>query len=308
MWSLFSRAIFVYALQYLISFGRLGWVPGLGFIDLGIRKPETALYQFIQRFVLHTPPSTGYRADDAALSSLNSMVLFPVAIALVWLLLDRRRRREAGVHEAARLVCRYFLATMCLGYAGEKFFGNQGGWALRPDNLVLPSGEINGVTAMMTWLSYSTLYAWFAGWAEAAAGLLLFSRRWTTLGAALCLADMGMVWLINQSYWDDWGGASFTPIHFVTPALFLLAPHAGRFLDFLVRGRATVIRFVRVDVPRWLWSVGNVIKPILIIWLVYVSIEPSFQLVLVHRNWSSLYGVYRVERFERNGVLEPLAS
>jgi hypothetical protein len=159
---------------------------------------------------------------------------------------------------------------------------------------------------MMSWLSYSTVYAWFAGWAEAAAGFLLLSRRFTTLGAALCVADMGMVWLINQSYWDNWGGAAITPLYFLVPALFLLVPYRRRFVEFFLGRKAAPIARDEIVQSSRMHRVGVAAKVFAVSWVFYVNMAPNLDATYYRSIKSPLYGIYRVERFERNRVEEPL--
>jgi uncharacterized membrane protein YphA (DoxX/SURF4 family) len=301
-WAAFIRIGFVYLLPG-------GLVFPTGPVGSFIYKVWNAAQPFYQRHIAHLDQGApSFRSSSHSLHYFLYPILFAVVVGGIWTLIDRRRKHDAMIHEAARLFARYSLAAMVFYYGGEKFIGDQGGWALEPGYQLQLSGEISGFTAMMTWLSYSALYAWFAGWAEAGAGVLMFFRRFTTLGALLCLGDMGMVWLINQSYWDWWGGAAFSPIHFMPAALFLLAPQFARFADFFVLNKPVAMRFDMLRPPAWFRYGAMAVKVVAVPWIIYSEVGSSwFHGKAVH-TYSPLTGVYRVEEFERNGVIEPVSA
>jgi uncharacterized membrane protein YphA (DoxX/SURF4 family) len=304
-WGLAARALLIYVFPRALSvlpFELFGIRP------FGISRLWGAGLPYFQKYILQIDPSQlqSYGNLYSRISTLYDFT-FAIVIAGIWLLLDRGRRHEKLIFESARIVARYASAGMLLYYGGEKLIGHQGGQSLQPERLVQPLGHINGWQAMMSWLSYSSLYAWFSGWAEAGAGLLMFSRRFTTLAAVLMFADMAMVWLINNSYWDRWGLAALAPIHFLPSALFLLAPHVTRFADMFVRNRSTRARFDLIIPPAWLRRGALALKVIVVPWVIYSEIVSSFWEGVSSSQRPPLTGLWRVEGFERNGTVEPLA-
>jgi uncharacterized membrane protein YphA (DoxX/SURF4 family) len=302
-WGLMSRMAILFGLP---SFANILELHRVG---INLSRYRDFAFPLFQRYIM--PAKTGTFPGDLDVTARYTMLYelsFALLGAVVWLLLDRRRKHEAVIHEAGRLVARYVLAGMLFYYGGEKFVGDQGGWSLEPEHQMDLWGNNTGFEAMMAWLSYSTLYAWFAGWAEAGAGVLMFFRRFTTLAALLTLADMGMVWLINQSYWDSWGGAAFSPIHFMPYAVFLLLPQATRLADFFVRNTPTVTVFDRITPPQW-FRVGSVaLKCVVVPLIIYKEVIGSVYHGQAVHTYSPLHGVYEVVEFQRNGVVEPIAS
>jgi uncharacterized membrane protein YphA (DoxX/SURF4 family) len=297
-WGLAARATIVYALPSLLNYLRLEY------LHFRPRQLWEAAFPPFMVVVHALKPS--------ASGDLPWQMLYDLLVALivggVWLAIDRKRKHEPAIFEASRVIARYALAGMLFYYGGEKFVGDQGGWSLEPPFLVHQAGEINGFTAMMSWLSYSSIYAWFAGWAEAGAGLLMFFRRFTLLAALLTLADMGMVWLINQSYWDHWGAAAFSPLFFSPMAVFLVAPYGARLINFFLLNRQATTRFTYLAPRQWFQRAAFALKIVAVPWIIYCEVISSVNVGVEVHTHSPLWGVYNVESFERNGVLEPLAA
>jgi hypothetical protein len=134
---------------------------------------------------------------------------------------------------------------------------------------------------------------------------MLFSRRWTPLGAILCLADMAMVWLINKAYW---GSPAWTPLVFVPMSLFLIAPDVSRLFDFFVRNRATSLQVDLLAPTPWTRRLGLAAKCVLVPYALYSFNVPFAYRVMFKEGFTPLAGIYHVDEFERNGRIEPLSS
>jgi uncharacterized membrane protein YphA (DoxX/SURF4 family) len=298
-WSIAARAMIVYGISWFL------WALPFQPLERAFwqiqAKIDQALYPLYLR-MLTLEPNT--QLMDSYLGWFYKPT-FAVAAAIVWWLLQRRPRSEPKLHEVARIMARYGLIAMVCVYAAEKFFTDQGGAHVNFISLGYPYGVWDGHHAKDIWLGYSTAYQYFAGWAEFGAGLLLYSRRFTTLGAWLALADMGMVWLINQSYWD---GAGTSPLTFVPLALFLVAPHAIRTMNFFVRDLPGSIQLAELRLAPWFYRLSVACKVFMVPFVIYKQMGPQVAMGVSGWYESALAGMYRVETFSRNGVIEPIAA
>jgi hypothetical protein len=291
--SLATRWVFVLTLRYLFNY-----LPLPLNVGLAIGRLWAAANPFFNR---HFPLIPTPIEQDALYQAV-----FALVIAVVWFLFDRRRKHEAVLQEVTRVVCRYTMAGMAIYYGMEKIIGAQGHWALEPFQLSRSYGHLEPCARMFGWLTYSTVYAQFAGWVEASAGLLLFWRRTTTLGAMLAFAFLANVFMVNITYCGaGWGPA---PGHMMPAAAFLLLPHLDRFSRFLVRNQPTAPPMIAyLTPPSWFYRIGAAIKVVMASWIVYKETVPSVWEGIYASTASPLRGVYRVEEFERNNVREPLA-
>ena len=119
-----------------------------------------------------------------------------VAAAAVWTALDRRRPSYPRLGEWLLVACRYFLAVVMLGYGFAKVFTGQFP-APSLETLMRPYGDSSPMRLVWTFMGYSRPYGVFTGLAEVVGGLLLLSRRTTTLGALVIIGVMVNVAMLN---------------------------------------------------------------------------------------------------------------
>ncbi len=102
--------------------------------------------------------------------------------------------------------------------------------------LVEPVGHLSRTDLLWTFIGSSTAYQMFSGWAETLAGALLVIPQTMLLGAALALADMIQVFVLNMTY-DV--GLKQIAFHLILMSAFLLAPDLPRLASAFVPGRRT---------------------------------------------------------------------
>src|SRR5579871_2378628 len=108
-WSLASRWAILYALPQVLGLLRLE------FLHIQVYSLWHSLYPSFLRYGLRVSTPV----HDTALSERYGMlyeIFLPLVVALVWMAIDRKRKHEAAVMEAARLLCRYALAAMLFYY------------------------------------------------------------------------------------------------------------------------------------------------------------------------------------------------
>jgi len=166
--------------------------------------------------------------------------LVSVATGLIWTVIDKRRKPEPKEYNRLyywlRVLVRYRAGIGIIGFGFTK---------LLPTQMPYPSfGLLNTDFGDFTlqkiyWLSIGIVpwYQVFAGVVELAAGILLFFRGTTTLGAILLFGALGDIVYVNFAY--D-GGVHVYSTYFVLLAAFLIANDVPRLYNLLVLERFTV--------------------------------------------------------------------
>lgn len=147
--------------------------------------------------------------------------------ALIWSILDRRRNEYVILHSWLRLLIRYFMALMLIGYGYGKVFPLQ----FQPNTLVRLSQEYGTFSPMgVVWsfMGASTTYTAFAGLAEVTGGILVCFRRTTSLGAMVAFGVMTNVVALNYCYDIP---VKIHSTHYLLMSAFLLAPDFRRLVN-----------------------------------------------------------------------------
>ncbi|RYG02703.1 MAG: hypothetical protein EOO02_09995 [Chitinophagaceae bacterium] len=119
--------------------------------------------------------------------------------ATVYILIDRKRNSYRRFAYWLRVVMRYYLGYMLLVYGFIKVIKLQ---FPSPGllKLVQPFGDSSPMGLAWTFIGYSSAYNIFIGGAEVLAGVLLFFKRTTLIGALLSIIVMGNVAAMNFAY------------------------------------------------------------------------------------------------------------
>jgi len=171
-------------------------------------------------------------------------------------------------------------------------------------------GDSSPMALLWTFMGFSSAYEMFAGASEVLAGLLLFARRTTTLGALLAAGVMANIVMMNFCF--DVPVKLFSS-HLLLMALFLLLPDLRRLADFLVFNRpAQPANLWPVRAPRWVRLSQAVLGMALAGVILYSIGTASYGNWLERGNPAArppLYGLYDVEEFSRDGQdLPPLTT
>ena len=246
-------------------------------------------------------------SGDMTFNYLTLLVDIGVAlvVSLVWAFLAGRRPVSARMHDVSRFVARYYLGFTMLTYGWAKVFPLQFPTP-GPDRLIQSYGDSSPMGLAWTFLGASVGYQVFAGLCELVGGYLLFWRRTTLLGALVTAAVMTNVMAIN--YFHDVPVKLFST-HLFLIAAFLIAPDAPRLAGLfgfnLPVAAHTRRPFWRAP-GRWIWAVMGVhvlFVGFLTVRMTRASLAQS-RAFGVLAEVSPLEGVYRVESFERNGLVD----
>ena len=201
---LIFRFSFCYFVLYILPFP-FYYIPGLGeFIGTWFNKVWEVLVPvvdntFFQIDYEYNNNNTG--SGDKTWDYLSLLVTTGLALlsTLVWTLLDSARFNYSKLHYYLTILLRFFLLATMLNYGLIKIFKTQfpfpGLWPL-----LQPLGESTPMALAWNFMGYSPGYNMFTGLGEAVAGLLLISKRSTSVGALLAIAVMSNVVMINFCY------------------------------------------------------------------------------------------------------------
>lgn len=230
------RWLFTYFVLYQIPFP-LSALPVLGVTEVWWTKLWNAPLPWIGRTLfgidtVRTGVSTG--SGDQLADYLRSFLFAVVAtiVAGLWTVL-----RDAPEHR--RLArwwtsyTRYALAATLIVYGVAKVV---------PQQMPAPSimrlteqyGDLSPMGLVWAFIGTSAPYEMFSGVAELVPGVLLIFRRTALLGALLAVPVMTNVVLLNFAYDVP---VKLYSSHLLAMALIVIAPHAGRLLDFVVLNR-----------------------------------------------------------------------
>ncbi len=237
-WSFGRRVLLRFGISYLALFALpfpadWSWLPMSFWEAYG--KAWLPLVQATHRFVLRRTGEITVLPAGSGDTTFNyvqlvTFVLLAAASTALWSVIDRRPTRPARLVGWARIYARYYLAVTMCTYGFMKVFYLQ----FSPPNearLMQTFGESSPMGLLWTFMGYSASYTIFTGAAELLAGLLLFFRRTTLLGALVTCAVMANVVMLNFSY--DVPAKIFSS-HLLAIAVVLAAPDVRRLARFFV--------------------------------------------------------------------------
>jgi len=216
----------------------------------------------------------------------------------VWSAVDRRRAHDARLRELLRVVVRYTVALVIMGYGVSKVFFGQFP-PPSPSRLVEQFGDASPMGLMWTFMGASPAYVLFSGAAEVLGALLLLFRRTATLGALVLGVVLTNIVLMNFCYDIP---AKIASAHYLAMCVFLLLPELGRLADVLVLHRPTQPGLRPLVLPRrWIRIARRVAKYGVIAYVLAINIEGAAfgQLELGPRPWYD--GYWNATAFRRDG-------
>lgn len=215
------------------------------------------------------------------------------AAAAIWL--SRGRAITAANVERVRAYLRWVLGAALLSYGWAKAPPLQMP-APGPERLVMSFADASPMGLLWTFMGASAAYQVFSGLIEVVAGGLLLVRRTSLAGALMASVVLLNVVALNLCYDVP---VKLYSMHLLAMALLLVAPHAPRFVRaVLLESSSVAERLPRRR--RWaaLASLGA--------WLALQPLVESLgelEAARAELAGSAWHGVWRVERFERGGLV-----
>ncbi|WP_046246138.1 hypothetical protein [Hymenobacter terrenus] len=312
-WQPYQRVLFRIAFPFFILLSLpsdVGWYKNLVSIDWlhGHYRDVYDLARFSPSFFLKgggegaAPVLLGYDKWFIALG-------IALVIGIIWTLLDRKRAEYEVLYYWLRVIVRFRAGIGIIGFGFTKVFPTQ----MPYPSIGLLNSDFGDMTAQkIFWLQVGIVpwYQVFAGVVETLAGVLLFFRRTTFLGAALLVGALGDIVFVNFAY--D-GGVHVYSSYFVLLGVFLLVQDIPNVYNLLVRERYTVPRHYYPQFrAAWLRFTRLGLKAATIgIFLVYLTYleylnfryDPYKQ--PAQQGVPALRGLYNVTEFRLNGQTLP---
>jgi hypothetical protein len=236
---------------------------------------------------------SGDRTYDFLLVAL--LLLISLVITVVWTFFDRNRLSYPSLYRWLNLYVRFSLGATMIGYGAFKVISSQ----FPPptlDRLMQTYGESSPMGLLWTFMGASETYTMFVGFAEMTAGILLFPRKTSTLGALMSVGVLSNVVALNFSYDVP---VKLYSSHLLAMAIFLLLPDARRLANFFILNRPVDCVSVEPLFRRTLWQRGAIVfSSLFLIAVVGTSLYQSYdQRQRIQGDRSPLYGVWEVEEF-----------
>jgi len=300
-WHPFTRTGFRFAFVYLLLFNLpfpLNAIPYVSKIGDFYDSIWTWLVPRVARVVFHVEVTSefngsGDRTFDYVF--VATLLLVSLVIAVIWTLFDRKRLSYPTLYTWLSVYVRFALGTTMIGYGAYKVISSQFP-APTLDRLMQPYGDSSPMGLLWTFMGASVPYTMFVGFAEMIAGILLFPRKTSTLGALMSVGVLSNVVALNFSYDVP---VKLYSSHLLAMAIFLLLPDVRRLVNFFILNRPAECARVQPLFRRPLWHRGAlVLASLFVIAVVGTSLYQSYdQRRLFTGQRSPLYGVWEVEEF-----------
>jgi uncharacterized membrane protein YphA (DoxX/SURF4 family) len=300
-WSAVGRILFRFAFAYLLLYNVFGgnFQPLWAWLWNPI---VSAAGKYV--FGVTVPPPQVTNSGDRTYDYVQAFCFLVLAIAAagVWSLVDRKRREYGRLNEALRVFVRAALALWMVVYGIAKI--NQ--FPSPPlDVLQRPVGETSPMMLLWTFMGHSVAYTLFTGVAEVLGGLLLLSRRTTTLGAIVCAGVMSNVVMLNFCY--DVPVKLFSS-HLLLMAVWLLLPDLKRLANvFLLNRAGAPVEYPPLFAKAWATRLVLIAPAVLVLGIAYLNLLANFQVRQYFTQAANqpMRGIWEVEEFEADGEVRP---
>jgi hypothetical protein len=302
------RFFFIYFILYTSPWDALDIIPGIDWlIDRYYDALDWAVIKTNEHFfrvfgVKHVKQVFNGSGDTSYAWAANYFLLVIAAIgALIWLLIDRKRKSYRQLNYLLCLFIRYSLALIAFGYGIYKVFPLQMPFPLT-SQLATPLGDLLPMRFSWMFLGYSTPYQVFSGIMEVMVAVLLLYRRTATLGALLATAVFINVMMLNLCYDIP---VKLYSMNIVLLCLYLLVNEWRRIACFFVLNRPAASCSV-YDYPltkKWM-RVTRIIIKLWVIFLLGKTCYETYQtfretrIVKNHKDFKP--GIYDVTTFVIN--------
>jgi hypothetical protein len=234
----------------------------------------------------------------------GTLLLVALLSTAVWSLVSRRVSHPRA-YRWFRLLLRFALGATMVRYGFSKVIPTQMPTLFLP-RLVEPFGNFSPMGVLWTSIGASPAYESFTGAIELLGGVLLFFPRTTLLGALICLAGAGEVFVLNMTYDVP---VKLLSLHLVLMAVLLIAPYAGNLCDLLLRHRPlTPVEeppIGRTPRRRRLALVPQAAYGVLLVLIAFSASIFAWSRFGPGAPKSPLFGIWNVEQMTIDGELRP---
>jgi multidrug transporter EmrE-like cation transporter len=243
----------------------------------------------------HEMNGSGDTSDDWAAQIF--FLLFAFVGAAIWTLLDKKTQRYELWYYWLRVAVRYCLAITMLSYGIAKLVPDGQFPYPSLNSMTRPLGNFTPMGIAWQFFGFSYPYSFFGGLMEFVGGVLLLFRRTTLAGVLLLITVIVNIVMINYAY--DVAVKLYSTIYLMA-ALFLLAKDFKSLKNYFL---SSEILENAPEIPQKWFRIARIALKSLVL-LVALGF-PIFQIFFQNEEdmgmkKSPLYGIYEVERFEKN--------
>ena len=303
-WTEKSKLIFRFIFSYVVLYIVLMFTSGL--LENPFRWIGKAILGFNYDFDV-----SGYGSGDNTYAYITLFINFVLAILLtiIWSFFQRHKKDYNKAFYWLIVVLRIFIFSAMLLYGFVKVFQIQFG----PPSfvrLLQPLGEFSPMGLAWTYMGYSKGFGMFAGVMEILGGVLLVSRRTSTLGAFIVMGVMTQVAMMNLMF--DIPVKLFS-IHLVFMALIIFMTDISRFTNVFIKNKAVEhSEFYHPNTSKGYHRIIGNVKKILIPIILVASCILGYlgELNINDKNHRPhLYGIWETETFiKNNDTLPPIIT
>ncbi len=271
--------------------------------------------QFIAAHILHLKTPITVFTNGSGDTTYNyilllTQIVLAVLAAIIWSLLDKKRKSYNTAYYWLCVLLRYVLAMAMLSYGFAKVFHLQMPYP-GLGRLTQPYGNSSPMGLAWTYVGFSKAYSAFTGWSEVVCGILLLFRKTTLLGTLLSLAVMGNVVIINLCFDVPVKIYSFT---LWCMALYLAWPYFKKLYLFFIKekeaGAATY--YPQFTKPAWFVKTKPWLKWLVVIDLIAGNFFSNYNNIAKYGDGAPkkpLYGIYTLKTLVKNNdTIVPLMT
>lgn len=286
--------LFTYSYLFLYMFPRpFEYMPALGIIADWYNQAFRWMTIWMGENLLQISEVNHIKYTGSGDTTFNYVMVFStlsvsLLVTIILFLTTAKKSNYLKLDTLMFIYARYFLAIYLLSYGFAKFYEGQ---------FVFPSltrleqsfGDASPMGLLWTFMGYSKSYTLFSGICEVSAGLLLFFRRTSVMGALLSLAVMTNVMLLNFTY--DVPVKLFST-HLVLISIFIFSPNLINLIRFFFTKKSVALKRATLTFSnKWLTYGRYVLKLFFIIWfpvtmlisaLSYIEEEPENPLMATY--------------------------
>jgi len=213
-----------------------------------IFKPLAGFFYWLDKNIYHTGYNPKIHANFPQDNHYGEVFYLTMAIlcliaAVIWSVLDRKRRNYNRMFYWFSLYLRYLLAIVVFGYGMIKLIPVQ---MSHPDavEMLIPFGYFNKFSVLWNFMGMSPGYMIFSGLLEVMAALLLFPRRTAVAGSLLAVAVLTNVVALNWFYNVS---VKIFSAQLLLYGLFLLIPYIKTIFGFFFNHQAAPLPQTRYE-------------------------------------------------------------
>lgn len=317
-WSLIKKTLFrfffIYFILYASPWSWLDVIPGADYLIVFYDRffewlVIKANANFFRVFNIKNVKQVFNGSGDTSYNWAANYLMLVLALggAIIWSVLDRKRKSYRQLNYVLCLFVRYTLALVAFGYGVQKIFALQMPFPMI-SQLATPLGDLLPMRFSWLFIGYSTPYEVFSGVMELLVALLLLYKRTATLGVLIATAVFLNVMMLNLCYDIP---VKLYSMNLVLMCLYLVANDFDRIACFFVFNKpaATCSVYHYLLVKKWMRITRIILKLAIVFFMgkgFYDTIQYAGESdkVVQHKDFKK--GMYDVTQYVINKDTMPL--